>query len=70
MPIYYVEITELIENSFGEKRIYVYYMNSEAAQKQFIKENKKDLQSTCLKRITKKGIATFNINGLLCPISW
>ena len=45
-------------------------MDSKNAQKAFINEMKKELENTCLKRITKKGVATFNSNGLLCPISW
>ena len=70
MNLYFVEITENIQNTLGECRRFVYYMDSKKAQKQFIEEMKEDLKDTCLKRITKKGVATFNSNGLLCPISW
>lgn len=70
MDIYYVEVTEDIENTLGVQRKFVYYMDSKNAQKAFINEMKKELENTCLKRITKKGVATFNSNGLLCPISW
>ena len=70
MDIYYVEITEDIENTIGIKRVFVYYMDSKKAQNKFIKDMKEDLKNTCLKRITKKGVANFNSEGLLCPISW
>ena len=70
MDIYYVEITEDIANTLGERRHFVYYFDSKDAQKKFINETKEELKDTCLKRITKKGVATFNSNGLLCPISW
>ena len=70
MGMYFVEVTEDIENTLGERRVFVYYMNSEEAQKQFIKNKKEEFENTCLKRITKKGIAAFNSKGLLCPISW
>lgn len=68
--LYFVEVTEDIENTLGVQRTFVYYMNSKNAQKTFINEMNEELKDTCLKCITKKGVATFNSNGLLCPISW
>ena len=70
MDIYYVEITEDIENTIGVRRTFVYYFNSKEAQKQFVEDMKKELENTCLRRITRKGVANFNSQGLLCPISW
>ena len=70
MSIYFVEVTEDIAYMISTKRTFVYYFNSKEAQKQFVDSMKEELEHTCLKKITKKGVAHFNSNGLLCPISW
>lgn len=65
-PLYFAELQEYIEGTWSVKRWYTYYARSEKELNDFLDK----LEMNSLRKITRKGTAYFNPDGILVPQSW